>query len=279
VIATMSTVWDRTAEFLSDNLAALAPVVLLGLFVPLTLMGALMPLIKSNGTAGDLTIAVIVVLLSLGTVWARLAITALAFAPAAGRTPAIQTANRRFVPVVGIALTTLVVTVAATFPIFIALALSGADMDALAAGRMSGDTLDGGALAFVTLYGLVFCLVAFWAYARFLVLVVPIMIMERRGLGVYARSLVLTRGIAWKVIGMILLYGIVSWVAATAAKTVFGSIFMLLIGGEGTLSLAGVLTQVVVAGISTIFTVIAVAFIAKLYLATRDAREAIVEAS
>ena len=44
MIATMSTVWDRTAEFLSDNLAALTPLVLLGIFVPLTLLGSLMPL-------------------------------------------------------------------------------------------------------------------------------------------------------------------------------------------------------------------------------------------
>lgn len=279
MVATMSTVWDRTAEFLSDNLAALMPIVLLGIFVPLTLMGNLMPLIGSSGQAGDLALGVVVLALSLATSWAGLAITALAFDPAAGRTTAVGAANRRFLPVVGVSLVTLVVIFAAMLPIGIILALSGADMNALATGRLTPGAVDGGALALVSLYTIVVAVVGFWAYSRFLVLMAPIMILERRGLGVYGRGFVLTRGIAWKVVGVILLYAIVSWVAATAARTVFGSIFALTIGGEGTLSVARVLTQMIAAGVSTVFSVLAVAFIAKLYLATRDAREAIVEAT
>lgn len=279
MVATMSTVWDRAAEFLSDNLAALAPIVLLGLFVPLTLLGNLMPLIGSSGQVGDLTLGLVVLLLSLVTSWAGLAITALAFDPAAGRAPAIATANRRFPTMLGIGLMTLLILSLAVLPIGVALGLSGMDMTAVATGKIDPASVNGGALAFAALYGLVLFVLAFWAYARFFVLVAPIIVMERQGLRIYARSFVLTRGIAWKVVGVLLLYVIVSWVAATAARVVFGSIFALLIGGEGTLSLSGVLTRIVSAGISTLFSVLAVAFIAKLYLATRDAREAIVEAT
>ena len=64
MIATMSTVWDRTAEFLSDNLAALTPIVLLGIFVPLTLLGNLMPLMGSSGQIGDWSLGAIVFVLA-----------------------------------------------------------------------------------------------------------------------------------------------------------------------------------------------------------------------
>ena len=85
MIATMSTVWDRTAEFLSDNLAALTPLVLFGIFVPLTLIGSLMPLMGTGGQPADLALGLMVLALSLVSSWAGVAITALAFDPVAGR--------------------------------------------------------------------------------------------------------------------------------------------------------------------------------------------------
>lgn len=277
--ATMSSVWDRTSEFLSDNLAPLTPLVLLGMFVPLTLLGSLMPLIGSSGAAGDTMLGAIVLLLSLVTSWAGIAITALAFDPSAGRGAAVRLANRRFLPVLGIGLLTLLAVVVLTFPIFIALGASGMTMATLAAGKLQPGDVNGGALVFATFYALVLFVALFWAYARFVVLVTPIMVMERRGFGVYARNFVLTRHIAWKVIGVLLLYVVLSWVASTAAKTVAGTVFALLIGGQGPITLAGVLTQIIVAGVSTVFSVLAVVFLAKLYLAIRDTPEAIVEAS
>jgi hypothetical protein len=36
----MSTVWDRTAEFLSDNIGAIVPVALLAFFVPASIGGS-----------------------------------------------------------------------------------------------------------------------------------------------------------------------------------------------------------------------------------------------
>lgn len=276
MIATMSLVWDRTAEFISDMLAPLTPLVLIGLFVPLSLLGNLLPLMGSSGEAGDWTLGVVVVLLSLVTHWAGLAITALAIDPAAGRASAVAIANRRLLPLVGVGLVTLAAMIVLLLPIGIALDLDGMPMAVLASGKLQPGDVNGGALAFATLYGMVLCVVLFWAYARCIVLITPIMAAERPGLGVFARNFVLTRRIAWKVIGVLLLYVVVSWVASAATKTVFGSIFALLIGGEGTITLAGVLTHIVSAGVSTLFSVLAVAFLAKLYLASRDAREAIV---
>ena len=213
------------------------------------------------------------------TSWAGLAITALAFDPAAGRGPAVQTANRRILPVVGIGIVTLIGIIVLALPIFVAIGLSGMDFAQMAAGKQPlPGSVNASALLFAVLYMLLYGLFLLYAAAR-LILVNPIMIMERRGLGVYARSLVLTRSIAWKVVGVLILYLVVSSVASMAAKAVFGTVFALLFGNDGTVTLASVLTQIVAAAISTIFSVLAVAFIAKLYLASRDAREAIVEAA
>ncbi len=273
----MSTVWDRTAEFLGDNLAALTPIVLLAIFVPLTLMGSLMPLLGTASQLGNLTLGIAVLLLSLATSWGGLAITALAFDPAGGRGPAIATANRRLLPLIGISLAMLLIVLLLLAPVGIAFGLSGVDMAVLAAGKAPAGAVNGRVLAFASLYLLLLVPLMLFVYARFFVLVAPIVVMERRALGVFARSFVLTRTVAWKVIGVLILYLVVSTVAGMAAKTVVGSVLRLLLGDDGQVSLAGVLTQIVVSGISTLFSVLAVAFVAKLYLAARDAREAIVE--
>lgn len=275
-MVTMSMVWDRTAEFLGDNLSALAPIVLFAVFVPLGLFGSVMPLMGGGGRAGDWALGIVLLALALVTVWGGLAVTALAIDPPAGRTAAMRTATARLPPVLGIGLVVLAAMIAATLPAGIALVLGGMDMTAMAGGRSSPGDVAPGAALFAGLYLVLLAVVLFWLGAR-LLLVRPVMILERRGLGVFARSFALTRGIAWKIVGLLLLYAIVSWVATTAAKTVSGSIFALLIGGEGRATPAGVLTQVVAAGVSSIFSVLAVTFMAKLYLAARDAREAIIE--
>ena len=77
---------------------------------------------------------------------------------------------------------------------------------------------------------------------------------------------------------MILLYLIVSFVAQKAVQFVFGALLGLMFGGGGAVSLAGVLTSILVGVVATAFTVLAAAFTTRLYLALRDARESIVEA-
>lgn len=275
-MATMSTVWDRAAEFLSDNLAAVTPLALLTLFVPLSLLGNLMPLVGSTGTAGDTALGIILLVLSLVTVWGGLAITALVLDPPAGRGAAIALANRRFLPVLGVGFVVLAIVAVLMLPFGVALGLSGLDMTAMAAGRPVEGSPNAGALLFIVLYVPVFALALLWLAAR-LALVNPVMVMERRGLGVFARSFVLTTRIQWKVVGVLLLYVVVSQVAALAAQSVFGVVLALMLGGQGTMTVASVLTSIVVAAVSTLFSLLAIVFVARLYLAARDARESIVE--
>jgi hypothetical protein len=104
-----------------------------------------------------------------------------------------------------------------------------------------------------------------------LALVLPVMLEERRGLGALRRSFTLTRGLALRILGVMLLLGLVAAVATLAAKTVFGTVFRLLLGDAGPFSATNILTAIVVGAVAALFTVIGDAFTGKLYLATRDA--------
>lgn len=277
-MATMSTVWDRTTEFVGTNLAALAPIVLLGIFAPLALIGNLVPLLGTVGVTGNTIVGLLVLILSLASNWGAIAVTALALDPEAGRTVAIRTANHRFLPVVGINLVALIALFVLCLPGMIGFSLSGVPMTQMGATAPSLDQVNGPMVLFGTLYTLALLPLLLWLVARLSVMN-PAMVLERRGLGVFARSFTLTRGLALKVMGVILLYLIVSQVAGLAARMVAGAVFGLLLANDGPVSLAAILTSTVVAVVSTIFSVLAVAFLAKLYLATRDARATIVEAA
>ena len=275
-MATMSTVWDRAAEFLSGHLAAVVPLALAALFVPQALSGTLGPVMGTLGGGGDLALGVLLVLLALVTVWGNIAITALALDPSAGRAPAVVAANRLLLPLAGLYLLLLVGLLLLASPFFVALGLSGVDLTAMAAGRTAGAKPNAGAALFMLLYLPVFTVLLLWLSARLSVMI-PTMVIERRGLGTLARSFALTRPAQWKIVGVLILYVLVSLVATRAAQSVVGSILALTIGGQGPLALAGVLTATIVAGVSTVFSLLAIAFVARLYLAARDAREAIVE--
>lgn len=274
-MVSMGTVWDRATEFLSDNLAAIFPLALCAIFIPSAISQSIAPLGALSTTAA-LSVQLGSICLSLVSLWGKVAITALALDAAAGRGNAIAAANRRSLSIIGIILVIGVAVIALMLPVAIALAAAGVDFQA---GMTGGKpAVPAGVVGFLLLYMLLFCCALIWFSAR-LALVMPTMIMERRGLGVFARSFKLTRPIQWKILGVLILYFIVSIVSFLAAKLVFGSVLGLIAGGDRPVTVATVLTSILVSVVLTGFSVLATAFTAKLYLAVRDARGAIVESA
>ena len=274
-MVSMGTVWDRATEFLSDNLASIFPLALFAIFLPLAISQSIQPLIALGGSTALLAL-LLWVCLSIASKWGSIAIMALALDAAGGRKAAITTANRRFLPIIGISLLLLIGFFALLLPPAIAVGLSG--LDAQAAVRSGKMELGDGLSSFVTLY-LVFLLGAFvWLAAR-LLLLAPTILVERRGIGAITRSFKLTRPVQWKIIGVAILFVIVMMVSVLAANFVFGSIFRLIFGGDAPVTPASVLTSTLVSVVLTAFSVLAAAFTAKLYLAVRDARGAIVESA
>lgn len=271
----MGAVWDRATEFLSDNLAAIFPLALFAIFIPAAITQSITPL-TVLGTSTALGIQVVSMGLSVVSLWGKIAIMALALDAAAGRGNAVAIANRRLLPIIGIMLVIGLGVVALLLPIAVTMLMAGYDFQA----AMTGGTpeIPPGVAGFLLLYILALCFALIWFSAR-LALVTPTMIMERRGFGVFVRSFKLTRPVQWKIVGVLILYFIVSIVSFLAAKLVFGSVFGLIVGGDRPVTVATVLTAILASIVLTGFSVLAAAFIAKLYLAVRDARGAIVESA
>ena len=272
-MVSMGTVWDRTTEFLSDNLSAIASIAFLAIFLPTAISESLEPLTAEAGSTA-MAIQLLSIVLSVVLLWGQLAITALALDPGPGRSAAIASASKRLVPVVGLLLILLAGMFVLMLPIPVALAFSGFDFQA--AMTSGNGEIPSGAAGFLLLYSLFLGIVLVWLGAR-LVLVTPVMLTEGLWFGAIARSFRLTRRIALKIVGVIILYVIVWGVSFLAAKLVFGSIFRLIAGGEGLVTVGSVITAALVAVVLTAFNVLASAFTGKLYLAVRDAREAIVD--
>ncbi|HSX55527.1 MAG TPA: hypothetical protein VLG14_09530 [Sphingomonas sp.] len=270
-MVSMGTVWDRTAEFLSDNLGTVLPVALGAIFVPAAISGSLSGLQQgaAPGLATGLGLASL--LLAIVTFWGQLAITALALDPAAGR-GAAGIATRRLPAALLVTVALFVALFLLALPVGIIMALNGVDLSGAATGAMP--QMPPAAAFWVLLYFLVLLPVLLWLFAR-LVVLIPAIIGEKAMFGAIPRSWSLTRGSAFKIAGVLILYGIVASVAYLAATTAFGAIITLIAGrGEDGLSLAMVLTVVVGGAVSTAFTVLGTAFTAKLFLALRAAKEA-----
>ncbi|MES2339434.1 MAG: hypothetical protein V4537_15185 [Pseudomonadota bacterium] len=267
----MGDVWDRALEFLGDHLGVLMPLVLLGMFVPTTISGSLQELQATGGPGLKLALGIMTLAFGILSLWTQLAIVALAVDPALGRR-ATGVATARLLPAMGVYVLLGIAAFVLVLPAIILLAAGGFDFAAAQAGQMGATKLSAGYGLAIFLYMLVVVAAILGLGAR-LAPVTAVIVAERRGAGAIGRAFALTRGLTWRLIGVVVLYAVVTLVAVLAAQTVFGSILGLVAGGDGPITVARVITAIVVAAVSTGFSVIAAAFCAKLYVAILRARE------
>lgn len=263
-MAKMGTVWDRTAEFLSDNIAAVVPVALVTFFVPASIQGNFAALVLRGSWELQLGLTLVQVAFGVLSMWGSLTIAALALDMGDMRAAA-AVAGRRLLPMIVISVTLLAALVLLVMPVPLVLGASGVDF--MAASQGAQLQVPASAAGFVVIYYLFLLLLILWTSAR-LMIVTPVLLREGRMFGAIPQSWRLTRGHTLRIVGVLILFAIVAVVSVLAATTVFGSIFALVVGGNGEgVSLATVLTSIVQAAVQTAFMVIAPAFTAKLYLA------------
>lgn len=260
----MSAVWDRTIEFVSDNLAGLMPLVIGGILVPLTINDALAPLSVGAGPGLRAGLGMASLVLVLIVLWARLAVIAMALNPERTGGEAARRALASLLPTILVSLIVLVLCALLFAPILLILALYGYDFASAMQG--SGAQAEPAAIAWSALYVLVVLPLLAWIGAR-LALLNPVIVAEGLGLSAFGRSVALTRGLAFKIIGVAILFVVMSLVIELAVKAGLGTVIHLLVGDDGAVSAASVLTSVFVAAAGTVLTVLASAFLAKLYLA------------
>lgn len=266
----ISTVWDRTTAFASAAIAAILPIALLLLFLPVSIQLAVAPLLLKQ------TLAVRVVVMV--AFWAvellgTLSLIVLALGATLHPGEAVRAALARLGLAIAIFILFFIAILLLCIPFGVVVAASGMDIAQLQAGNPVGaGSLSAGGAWFLLLYMLALLIFGFWIAARLLV-IEPVILAERRGIGAIARAFALTRGLALRLVGVLILYAIVATIAVLAAKMVFGSIFALIAPNDGNIGLATVLTSIVVAAVSTAFKVIAAIFVAKLYQAIAEAHE------
>lgn len=263
----MGAVWDRTAEFLTDNLGTVLPLALLAFFVPASIEGSLSTLDADPNSALALVLVLMAVAFGILSMWGSLTITTMALDigdPAQAGT----VGRNRLLPALAVSLALFVAVVILGSPLFF---IIGREMAGLSAGQAL--ELPGSAAAALAIYAIALAVLLLWISAR-LVVLMPVIVGERRVFGAIRRSWELTRGKTLAIIGVLVLWLFVMLVAILATQTVFGSIFQLIAGPSDGPSLSGVLTSVMVAAVRTAFTVLAPAFAAKLYLALAAEREA-----
>jgi hypothetical protein len=217
-------------------------------------------------------IGVAVLALSIVSLWGQLAISALAIDGSG--TPR---ATQRLLPAIGVYLLLLLaVALALGVPFGIWIGVSHPQvLQAMAegAGPATGDPAAAGSLLMPALAGIAALIALLFVLAR-LAPLAGVILTERRGIGAIGRAWRLTRGMTWKLVGVVLLYAVTSWVAQKAAQMVVGSVMAIVAGGEGPITLGGIVTAIVVGAIATAFSVLAAVFTAKLYVATADAAAA-----
>ncbi|HEU4960468.1 MAG TPA: hypothetical protein VFT56_08675 [Sphingomonas sp.] len=271
----MSSVWDRTTAFVSAALGRILPVALLLLFVPISIQLAIAPVVAKEDVATRFVVMVVFwVVELLGT----LTIMALALGAAAAPGAAARAALARLGTAVAIFILLFVAAGILAAPMGVGMAMSGVDVAMLRAGRADVSHISAGVGLFVGLYAIAYVVVILWATARLLV-IEPVILAERRGIGAIGRAFAMTRGLALRIVGVLILYAIVATIAVLAAQTVFGSILKLLAPDDGDIGVASVITAVIVGAVSTAFKVVAAAFVAKLYQAIGEAAERVPEAA
>jgi hypothetical protein len=258
----MERVWDRTAAFVRAHAAALVALGGLALFAPTVALGVAEAAADGvEGVASGL-LAAVQVAGSLLMLWAELAVVALAILPGA-LGPAMRQAALRLPVVIGFALLLTLVLLLLGVPVIGILAAYSFDFTAAAAGE---DVMPSAAAgAWIALYGLILLPLLLWVGAR-LSLLGPVVVAERRGIGALARSFALTRGLAGRIIGVMLLYGVVSLVLTSAVRFATGTVFAILFGSDDGLGIASILTLVSTALVETALAVLLWAFTGKLYL-------------
>lgn len=260
-MVSMGTVWDRTTEVLRGRTGMLASLAALAIFLPSVLRDGVVAFSPtSTGLIGMLGLVAL-----LGAIWGQLALLAVSTDPRTTREDASRQATARLLPALGVVLLLGFAFVLVTLPMVIALIRAGVDFST---GTVDPSTIPSGVGGFVSIYFLAVLIFAFFIGAR-LILLNPVILNERRGLGSIARSFRLTRGLTWRIIGLMLLFLVLVVVTAGAAQAITALLLRLVLGAEALPTITFV-AGIVGAVITTAFTVVAAAFTAQLYVAARS---------
>ena len=276
----MSDIWDRTTEVLRGRASMLATIAALLVFLPTLIQASAQLYVNSNTMSvtavatAAMEVSFLGLLLLVIRMWGNAAIVAAGSDPAYDQSAAIAHGARRLGPLIGITFLLGVAAVLLLVP-FIALVGSSLDLAALARGQVPTARAipGGGVIAAALVYALIVFVVVILIAVR-LILLVPVIVNERLGIGAIGRSWRLTRGLFWRVFGVLWLFGIVLLIASSAATLLLSLLARLLLGGTN-IGAATFIGQIGAGAVASASAVVTGVFTAQLYraLTGREAAE------
>lgn len=268
-MAKMGIVWDRTAALVGERLGTLLPIALAAFVVPGVAASCAQALSLTAGGGARWGLGVLVLLLSLPSIWGSLAIIALATGDE-GLAGASRLALRRLPAALLVSILLGLAAALAVLPVAVILAAGGYDVAAIAAGQAGAVVVDPRTSGMVAIYVLLLVPVLLFAFTR-LLLVSAVVLREGAQFGAIRGSWMLTRKHGWRIFGVLLLFGLIGGIAQLAAQAVFGSVFTLLAGGGQGVTLAFVLTTIATTCVQAVVMVLLAAFQGRLYAALTTA--------
>lgn len=262
----IGTVWDSTIEVINGRLSILLGIAVLAFFLPAVVQNAVIAFAPATpGTGLIVTLASAIV-----TLWGQLAVIAVATDPATDAAAGWRQATPRLLPAIGVQLLVGLVAIVALLPLVGIMLGSGMTFTAasLANPALMGRPSPGAALG-IGLYGLAVFIGGLIVGVRLLPLN-AVIFNERLGVGAIVRSVRLTRGLTWKLIGALLLFLIVYGVATSATQAVIGVVLRVLGAGKST---AIFLAGVAAAAVSTALVTLGYVFAARLYMSATGRAE------
>ncbi|MBX9795708.1 hypothetical protein [Sphingomonas sp.] len=263
------TVWDRTSDYFAEHRGRVLTVAVLTMLLPDLAQRALRGLtVAAEGGATGIGVAVVQLVLAGVIMWGQLVLMAGAVDPARSLPQAQARATAALPAMLGWVLALIGLLLLAVTPVIALLLYAGVDLNTLAQGGPVASVSLGRAMRGygwpLLIYSVFWLALGLWLAAR-LAMLSAVVLEERAGWQVPARSFALSRGIVLGLIGVLLLYAVVTFIASLAVTTVLGAVFAIVLPGGGAFSPSAVLTALASSAVSTVFSVLAVLYTAKLY--------------
>lgn len=261
----MGSIWDRTLEVVRGRTGILVGIAALLIALPAALSGGFIQYVTAYAPQLVAVVGLASIIVGVLQIWGGLALVAVASDPAVDQGTGIARGGARLPLTIGLYILLGIAAVILFVPLFAVVGVSV--LRAFPGGHYDADLLPGtmtaGIVGFGILYLLAALVVVLWISARLSVLL-PVVVNERRGIGSIARSWQLTRGLTWKIIGVFLLYGVVSLVLLGAVQVIVALPLRLAFGADGVVTVA-MIAAVVQAIVSAGLTILSSVFLAQLY--------------
>jgi len=251
----MSAIWDESAALIRRESHLMVPVALATVGIGSVISGLTQPETPAAGL-GAISVLGFIIGNILGLI-GNLALMALALMPGMSVGESLRLAVARLPKMLGIAAMFLVALIAMMIPIAIILKISGVPLSQ----NMNAEELPAAAV----LCALVVGAILIYASARLLTLSAAVVDHNPPVIEAIKSSFASTRGIAAKIVGVVLLFFVVTLVVGGAAASISGILFGILGKAVGAPLLSKGLTMLVTSMASALLSIVSTVFGAMLY--------------